>query len=97
MSHHLLFKNIHGSRCSNMISMAFVKKPLAKSKAHNHHLLFNLKIFMEWRCSINLVYIIVFTLHIFNFWRGVQIRQRGPYLLEDILKNYDFQQQMVAT
>jgi hypothetical protein len=25
-SHHLLFKNIHGSRCSNMISMAFVKK-----------------------------------------------------------------------
>jgi hypothetical protein len=26
---------------------------------------------------VNLVYIIVFTLHIFNFWKGVQIRQRG--------------------
>ena len=26
---------------------------------------------------MNLVYIIVFTLHIFHFWRGVQIRQQG--------------------
>ena len=30
---------------------------------------------------INFVYFIVFTLHIFNFRRGVQIGQRGPYLL----------------
>ena len=47
MSHHLLFKNIHGILAS--------------------------------RCSINLVYIIVSTLHIFNFWRGSKSANGGPY------------------
>jgi hypothetical protein len=33
---------------------------------------------------MNLVYIIVFTLHIFNFWRGSKSANGGPYLLVDL-------------
>ena len=33
---------------------------------------------------VNLVYIIVFTLHIFNFWRGSKSANGGPNLLVDL-------------
>jgi hypothetical protein len=33
---------------------------------------------------MNLVYITVFTLHIFNFWRGSKSANVGPYLLVDL-------------
>ena len=86
--HHLLFKNIHENRvsCRSKCCMQFlwlysiflfyVLWPLSQ--------IFKVTKYFRLIAIMNLVYIIVFTLHIFNFWRGSKSANGGPYLLVDL-------------
>jgi hypothetical protein len=86
--HHLLFKNIHENRvsCRSKCCMQFlwlysiflfyVLWPLSQ--------IFEVTKYFRLIAIMNLVYIIVFTSHIFNFWRGSKSANGGPYLLVDL-------------
>jgi hypothetical protein len=83
--HHLLFKNIHENRvsCRSKCCMQFLWLYSIFLFYVLWHLsqLFKVTKYFRLIAIMNLVYIIVFTLHIFNFWRGSKSANGGPYLL----------------